>query len=222
MILSRRHFLHQAVILGMSWPVVSLAGKLDESLPPQGAKVRYSVKLDKNPVGEHHIAFRDQEGKVHIEHQVDIVVKFAFVTAYALRHTSNEIWDGVGRTAKLLSLDSDTIEDGVEHRLQGKAGKNNFVVQTARGEVIAPMDVATTNSFWADAGVLRPHLLDSMDGSLIQSKVDTLDEKVLDGIPHEHARLHADDRSAEAWFRNDILVQGMMNRNGHTIYYHLV
>ena len=218
--INRRYFLLGTSQLAM-WPLLARAGKLEEQLPAAGAKLRFAVRLDNTDVGEHLISFRDEAGHVHIEHKVDIVLKIAFVTAYSLKHTSKETWSGIGRDARLLAISSDTIEDGKEYKVDGKAGNDNFSISTGQGEMTAPLDIATSNSFWADAAVMRPHLIDSMDGSLIQSRVDEIAELLESNIKKEHVRLHANDRSAEAWFENDILVKGQISRNGHTIHYHL-
>lgn len=219
--INRRHFFLGASNLAL-WPLLARAGKLDEQLPASGAKLRFAVRLDKADAGRHHITFRDDKGHVHIEHEMDILLKIAFVTAYSLKHTSTETWSGIGRDAQLLSLSSETMEDGTNHKINGNAGKDYFSIETYHGEIAAPLDIATTNSFWADAAILRPHLIDSMDGSLIQSRVDEISTTVEGRVQKEHVRLHADDRSAEAWFENDILVSGKMLRKGHAIYYHIV
>ena len=218
MAISRRTFLQSlagfyALPFAFSW-----AGKLEQPLSASGLNIAFAIMLGDDKVGTHSISIHKNGSDTEIKHAIDITVTIAFVNVYSLKHRSTEMWRGAdSHSVRLLSLESDTMEDGKHKQVKGQATADTFVVKTATGQVSLPLDIATTNSFWVDVTTLRPHLIDSTDGTLIASHVETLPDDTIDGKAAEHVRLQAGKQSAEAWFIDEIMVRGQTVRKDHVV-----
>ena len=123
---------------------------------------------------------------------------------------------------RLVALSGATTEDGVAVKVEGKPEGGAFVVRGVRGQHKAPLDVVTTNSFWVDVAVLRTHLIDSMDGELVEASAKSRGTEIVDGKSVQHVDLVAGEHSAQAWFADNMLWRGSFARRGHRIVYRVL
>ncbi|MGD8498128.1 MAG: DUF6134 family protein [Chromatiales bacterium] len=149
---------------------------------------RYRILWRDSKIGYHRVRIsRDPDGLTVIEHEREMLVKLLFLTVYQFRQRSRELW--VGGT--LTGFRSESIENGEDALVLGHSSGNHMVIDGPEGEIVAPADIATTESFWTASALDKPYLVDTVKGIIVEPEVYRLD----DGRWHlEHESISADIR----------------------------
>jgi hypothetical protein len=192
------------------------------TLPSESANRRFSVFYKGDRIGAHTVSNAPATGETRVTTEIDLVVKALFFTLLSFRHRSEETWrDGV-----LVSLKSDTVEDGETISVVGVAVPQGFRVVSKDGPFIAPARTLTTNSLWTPAFLEQETVIDAQHGGIIGVSVSKLaDERVtVAGVPVSAARhrLISPYVAGSIWYdAAGLWVRGEFERNGATVEYRL-
>ncbi|MDH3236354.1 MAG: DUF6134 family protein, partial [Alphaproteobacteria bacterium] len=123
---------------------------------PNKGDIAFKVSRDGEPLGHHRVAFRREGEDLHVEIDIQLEVKFAFLTVFHYRHTNHEVW----RDGRLVAIETKTDDDGESFWLRGWASEAGVVVDGSSGSFVAPADVMPT-SYWNAETVTQNRLLDT-------------------------------------------------------------
>ena len=132
-------------------------------LPTTAGDRRFSVLYEGDRIGAHTISHSAATGQTRITTEIDLVVKVLFFTVFAYSHRSEEIW-GDGR---LVSLSSETVEDGETLYVTGAATPHGFRVVNKAGPFMAAPSALTSNSLWTPAVLEQDTVIDAQHGGVI-------------------------------------------------------
>ena len=132
-------------------------------LPTATANRRFSVLYKGIRIGTHTISYSSATGETHVNTDIHLEVKLAFVTAYAFSHRSEETW----RAGRLTSLTGETAEHGETLHVEGAATPQGFRVVSKSGPFIASAATLTSNSLWTPAMLEQATVVDAQRGGII-------------------------------------------------------
>lgn len=133
------------------------------------SSLAFSVLREGDVIGRHSIDFTRRGEDLIVDIDIDLELKFAFITLFRYEHSNREIWRG----KRLISIDTKTDNNGTEHWISGRAGKEGFKVQSDSGEALLPSDVLPS-SYWHPGTREARSLLNTQTGAL--AKVDVTPE----------------------------------------------
>ena len=149
------------------------------------SSIAFNINRDGSEVGRHTVEFYKIGRDLHVDIAIDINIKVLFIPVYSYKHRNAEIW----RDGKLLSITTETNDDGEEHWVKGKAEKGLFRVSSSSGDFIAPATIIPT-SYWSQKTTAQSILLDTQHGKLLDVTVTQIDDTVLStpgaNIPARH------------------------------------
>jgi hypothetical protein len=182
----------------------------------------FSVQYKGSRIGSHTVLSSAATGETRIKTEIRLLVKVAFFTAFAFEHRSEEIWRG----ARLVSLESETVEHGENLHVQGTATPQGFRVVSKSGPFIASAATLTSNSLWTPAVLEQETLVDAQHGGVIgvSSRKFADEQIVLDGreVPVTRYTFITPYLAGSIWYDADNLwVRGEFERDGATIQYSL-
>ena len=159
--------------------VGGVVGPLGAALPSK-QDIVFKVLRDGAPLGHHRVAFRREAGALHVEIDILLEVKLAFLTVFRYRHANREVW----RDGRLAAIDTETDDDGERFWLRGRASEAGLVVEGSSGSFVAPADIMPT-SYWNAETVTEDRLLDTQRGRLIDVQIAPAGAEivVMDGRP---------------------------------------
>lgn len=203
--------------------VVALLATLVAAFPAHAASsetLRYWVKRDGTPIGEHIVAFQRDGDKLTVSLNTDLAVKVAFITAFRFEHTSTETWKG----NRLLALSSRTNDDGTNHEVSAAAGPDGLTVVADGVSRVVPADTLVHDQ-WNPANLQRNTLLSIFDGQPMQVAFTQGPTEAVDvnGTPVEATRWESSgDLQRTFWFdADDRLVKVRFESRGSTVTYEL-
>jgi hypothetical protein len=134
---------------------------------PPVPRLEFEVHREGSPIGHHHLRLHiATDGSTAVEIDIDLAVKFGFLTLYRYTHRNRELWDG----EQLLTLDSTTDDNGERHQVAVRREGATLWLDAGRGREAIPGDVQTT-SYWDRRMVLAGEWLDTQNGRLVRSAV---------------------------------------------------
>ncbi len=138
------------------------------------------------------------DGRLNVSTEVELAVKFGFVTVYRYTLKSEEIWED----GNLISLIGTTSKNGEEFEVAAQTDGDVMIVDGTgfRGEVPVPI---IPSSHWNRLQVYRDQMLSTESGEILDIDVETLgrDRVFVDGQPVEatHYRLNS-KLSVDLWY----------------------
>jgi hypothetical protein len=183
---------------------------------------RFSVIYEGNRIGTHTVSYSSATGAVRVDTEIHLLVKVAFFTILAFSHRSHETWRG----GRLMSLDSETVDNGQALHVKGAATPQGFLVVGKGGPFIASADTLTSNSLWTPAVLEQKTLVDAQYGGLIGVSARRIaDEQiVIAGRPLLATRytVITPYLAGSIWYdRKNLWVHGEFERDGANIQYQL-
>src|SRR5580693_10267562 len=133
------------------------------ALPAAGGSRRFSVLYKGFKIGAHTVSYSPATGETRVDTDIDLSVKVAFLSVFAFRHRSQEIW----RAGRLMSLNSETVEHGETLHVEGAAMPQGFRVVSKAGPVIASAATLTSNSLWTPAMLEQATVVDAQRGGIM-------------------------------------------------------
>ncbi len=170
-LITRRHCL--LGLAGTLLPLTSatrlLAAGGSQSKPDN---VVFAVYRDGAWLGQHSLRFTRNNAQLEVAIEIDLLVRLAFIPVYRYRHRSREVWaDG-----RLLSLATETDDDGSLSTVQARAADGQLIVEGPEGRQALPETTLPT-SYWDEAMMRQDRWLDTQTGKLVRSSVTALPEE---------------------------------------------
>ncbi len=122
----------------------------------------FEVLRDGSQIGHHKIAFERVGDELHVDVEVDLKVSLAFITLFSYEHRAKEVW----RDGRLISLETQTNDDGEEFRVTARSTPEGLMVEGADGRFLAPAEILPT-TYWHPDTVDQEFLLDTQHGRLL-------------------------------------------------------
>ena len=190
------------------------------SLPAATGNRRFSVFYQGDRIGSHTVSYSSASGEMRVATAIDLLVKVAFFDVFAFRHRSEESWRG----GRLMSLTSDTVEDGEPLHVEGRETRHGFRVISDGGPFIASAATLTSNSLWTPAVLDQATVVDAQHGGVIGVSARTLgDELILVGGRSISATRHTfitPYLAGSIWYdKENLWVQGEFEREGSKVQY---
>ncbi|MDJ0942273.1 MAG: DUF6134 family protein [Kiloniellales bacterium] len=129
-------------------------------------RIAFDVLREDSSIGRHVISFRREGGDLLVDVDIALQVDFAFLTLYRYSNRTRERW----RDGRLISLNSQTDDDGTPHWVRAEATADGLRVDNSEGTFTAPADTIPT-SYWNPRTVEQRQLLDSQHGRLLSIEV---------------------------------------------------
>lgn len=126
----------------------------------------FSVLREGDAIGQHSIDFARRGDDLVVNVNIDLEVKFAFITVYRYTHRNQEVW----RDGRLYSIDSQTDDDGTKHWVKGRATTEGFAVESDSGNALMSSDVIPS-SYWHPETPNAKTLLNTQTGELARINV---------------------------------------------------
>ncbi|MEM9878370.1 MAG: DUF6134 family protein [Pseudomonadota bacterium] len=124
---------------------------------PEAARqgdIVFAMERKGKTIGAHSVRFTAlDDGRLQVDVNIAIKVKFAFITAYRYEHHNQEIWSADGKT--LLSVRSQTYDNGKTYSVRGDHTDDGFVVIDQNGDTADADNPVMPTSYW-NAGLLAP------------------------------------------------------------------
>jgi hypothetical protein len=132
-------------------------------LPTGAGNRRFSVLYKGFKIGAHTLTYSSVTGETRITTEIDLSVKVAVLSVFAFSHRSEETW----RAGRLMSLNSETVEQGETLHVEGTAMPQGFRVMSKGGPVIASPATLTSNSLWTPAMLEQATVVDAQRGGIM-------------------------------------------------------
>ena len=110
---------------------------------PSTNQMAFSVWRKGSRIGEHRLSFRSDGDRLVVDIDIDLQVKFGFVTLFRYSHHNTEVWEG----NRLVSLDSETYDDGSQYNLTVREADGALQVDGFSGRFEVPADTLSS-SYW--------------------------------------------------------------------------
>ena len=160
--IQRRAFVIGGFAAACSVPPVARAATV-LVLPRAAANRRFSVLYKGNRIGTHAVSYSSTTGEMLVQTEIHIEAKLAFFPAYAFSHRSAESW----RAGRLMSLISETVEQGELLRVEGMATPQGFSVQSKGGPFVASATTLTSDDLWTPTMLEQAKVVDARRGGVI-------------------------------------------------------
>lgn len=191
-------------------------------LPVAGDQRRFSVFYKGSRIGAHTILYSSETGETQVTTSIHLLVKVAFFTMFRFSHNSTETW----RAGQLMSLNSETMEDGEILHVNGVATPQGFRVVSKGGPFIAPAATLTSNSLWTPAVLEQTTLVDAQHGGIIGVSARKFADEQISIAGRQIAvtryTLITPYLAGSIWYdERNLWVRGEFERNGSHIQYQL-
>lgn len=135
--------------------------------PAQAPALAFRVERGGTPIGTHRLSFTQEGDALIVEIEIELAVTFGPLTLFRYAHRNREVW----RDGKLVSLDTETDDDGRKYTMSAQAKDGGLAVtSSAHGRFTAPADIIPT-SYWNPATVTQTQLLDTQAGRIVDVAV---------------------------------------------------
>ncbi|MEM6901791.1 MAG: DUF6134 family protein, partial [Pseudomonadota bacterium] len=143
--------------------VSALGNAMAADLPKD---LHFQVFMGQKDIGDHIIKFTENEidGRINVDIDIDLKVKYAFITFFEYAHDNSEVWEG----NTLISLNSDTMDDGRDFFVDAQREGEVLIVEGSRGSFEKGQQLTSTSHWNRDALLQAEALLNSQKGDLLE------------------------------------------------------
>jgi Family of unknown function (DUF6134) len=192
-------------------------------LPRAAASRTFSIMYKGSRIGTHAVSYSSTPGEMLVKTEIHLEAKLAFFPAYALSHRSEEAW----RAGRLMSLSSETVEQGERLGVEGVATPQGFRVLSKSGPFIASARTLTSNDLWTPALLEQAEVVDARRGGIIGVNARKVaDESIViagrrvEAICYEFITPYY---AGNIWYDHaNLWVHGEFERDGSKVQYQLV
>lgn len=185
-----------------------------------GEQLLYDVYLDGNKIGYHKVTIRPEKSRKLVEIEAEFNVKFLLFTAYKYKHQTQEEW----QDNCLVSINSETNDNGEEYSVVGREQDGHFRVQTGETSQQLPTCVKTF-AYWDPNLLKASHLLNTQTGKF--TPVDTrylgTDNIDMNGrtMNARHYRVSSSEFDIDLWYSSNMewLALSTATENGAKLRY---
>lgn len=143
---------------------------------PEDKALDFQVLRGGDEIGTHSLRFEERGEELHVFVEIELEVSLVFIPVYSYSHRNHEVW----RDGELVSLSSETDDDGTQYQVEAQATDDGLQVSSSEeGEFTAPADMLTT-SYWNPDAMERERLLDTQFGRIVELRVDEQGRENLD------------------------------------------
>jgi Family of unknown function (DUF6134) len=132
--------------------------------------LEFDVLREGSPIGTHRVSIDTRGPETRVDIEIDMAVRFAFLTVYRYTHRSSEVW----RAGRLTALDARTDDNGTRTDVRARERGEALHVAGSGGDYEAPADTVPT-SYWNRDKVARTRLLDTQSGKLVDVAATRVD-----------------------------------------------
>ena len=179
--------------------VSTIAPAAAETSEPYAGKLAFTVLRGDKPIGTHEITFTEVGDETHVDIDIELAVKIGFLTVFRYTHQNREVWKG----GQLVSVSTDTHDDGKEFEVRAAQAKDGLHVRTLADERILP-STAIPTSYWNPEILRNKQWLDTQRGILLDidvGKVGLETVKLADGRAVEAERYEVTgDLNITVWY----------------------
>jgi hypothetical protein len=191
-------------------------------LPTGGGTRRFSVLYKGFKIGAHKVSYSSATGETRVDTEIDLSVKVAFLSVFAFSHRSQETW----RAGRLVSLNSQTVEQGETLHVEGAAMPQGFRVMSKAGPVIASPATLTSNTLWTPAMLEQATVVDAQRGGImgVSARKFADEQIVIAGSPVRATRYTVITPffAGTVWYDNaNLWVRSEFERDGSKVEYQL-
>jgi hypothetical protein len=147
--MSRRTLLAGLAAAALAAPAFACAGQI----------WLFRVEREGRDIGRHRIELRPSADGFEVRVEIDLAVRFAFLTLYRYTHENREVW----QDGRLLGFESHTDDNGTRYRVTCTREAGGFVVESSEGTFRAPPDAVAT-TYWHRQFTRSGVWIDSMRG----------------------------------------------------------
>lgn len=188
----------------MALVVAGLSGA--EAAVPASGELSFAVMREGDQIGTHKLEFKRRDDELMVDIETDVAVKVLGIAFYRFEHEGHEVW----RDDRLISLESETNDDGTPHHLNASASGDVLNVNgDARQEPEKPTIIPA--SLWNDALVNQTELLNTLDGSNMPVTVTEVGQEIVEAGGRNVSATHYSVKgklNRELWYDTDgVLVQ---------------
>lgn len=161
-------------------------------------QLAYTVTRNGTPIGSHVYTFNRDGERVRVDIKTDIDFRLLSLPIYRFQHESHEVWVG----DRLIRMVSTTNDNGEPVKLEVRADGAVLKVEDPQKSVTVDAK-AIPASLWNRVVVERDHLLDTVDGAVMTTKVADLGMETLtvDGKAVEARRYRlSGDYNRDLWY----------------------
>lgn len=122
----------------------------------------FDVMRDGTPIGTHRVSIGTSGARTDVTIEIDLEVRFAFLTLYRYTHRARETWMG----SDLVALEATTDDNGTPTSVAARAVPGGLAVDGSGGRYVAPAGTYPT-SYWKREKVRQTRLLDTQSGKIV-------------------------------------------------------
>ena len=171
--LPRRRLLASVAAIGAGLVLPSAAAVA--APVPSTNQMAFSVWRKGSRIGEHRLSFRSDGDRLVVDIDIDLQVKFGFVTLFRYSHHNTEVWEG----NRLVSLDSETYDDGSQYNLTVREADGALQVDGFSGRFEVPADTLSS-SYWNPETIYHSRILDTQRGFLMDLNTEWLGKETIE------------------------------------------
>lgn len=142
---------------------------------PPARVIPFMVAMDGGPMGTHTLAFNRDGDRMVVDIDIRLEVG-SIITLFRYSHRNREVWEN----GRLVSLDTETDDDGTAYRVSGRTTADGFrVTGGVEGDFVAPPDVMPS-SYWNIGTVDQTRVLDTQRGRMIDVVTELVGEETIE------------------------------------------
>lgn len=135
------------------------AGSVSANLPDED-QWQFEVSLDGKKIGYHDFVLSTEGDNQLVQMEAKFNVKLLFVNVFSYFHENEEMWQG----DCLASINAETVANGDDYVVRGKAMAEEFQLQSAASEDELPSCIMTF-AYWNPEFLKAEKLLNSQTGA---------------------------------------------------------
>ncbi len=147
-------------------PVLTTDVLAETSGEPYAGKLAFDVLRGGKQIGRHEITFTEIGDETHVSIDIELVVKIGFLTVFRYEHQNREVW----RNGRVVSVMTDTNDDGKPFELRAIQGSEGLHVKTLSDEAVVPSSAIPT-SYWNPEILRNRQWLDTQRGVMLDIEV---------------------------------------------------
>lgn len=187
----------------------ALAGRIGPALAAPAGDLRFAVYRNDREIGYHALRFTPEGERLTVNIEIELEVRFAFITAYRYTHENREEW----ASGRLAGFSSVTDDNGTLHRVEVSRQGDRLVVQGGEAQFTAPAGVLPA-TWWHPDFIAGGRWINTQNGEIIASTVTSLGQEAVEAegqfVTADRFRL-AGDVDMDLWYAGERWVKLAFN-----------
>ncbi len=164
-------------------------------------ELRFAVFRNDSEIGHHALRFTPDGEHLTVDIEIELEVRFAFITAYRYTHRNRETW----ANGRLAGFSSRTDDNGTPYRVEAARDGDHLVIEGKEGRITAPGSLLPA-TYWQPGFVTRKPWINTQTGEIIRSSVTPLGQDTVEAegrsVTAERFRL-AGDIDLDLWYADE-------------------